>query len=70
MLGQDPQQALFKSAAPDGKTVMLSVGQDGCWTLTCDGKPVTDGSGEGLTIALAVRRFRELVHPRGQKRAD
>jgi hypothetical protein len=42
---------------------MLLVGEDGTWTITRDGQAVADGTGDGLTIAAAVRKFRSMVHP-------
>ena len=64
MSEQNCSEPLFRSVAPDGKTVMLSVRDDGTWTITRDGEQIAHGTGENLSISQAIKKFRALIHPR------
>jgi hypothetical protein len=64
MTTKPSEQPLFRSLSADGKPVMLSVTDDGTWTIRHDGEVVADGKGDQISIDAAVRKFRALVKPR------
>ena len=43
---------------------MLSVSEDGTWTIRQDGEVVADGTGDHISIDAAVRKFRAMIKPR------
>ena len=64
-------QSLFRSVSDDGTEWLFVIQSDDRWSITCNGDPVTWGTGTRRSIASGVERLRNLsdavTSPRGPR---